>query len=304
MMRDRSCAFALLVGPLLLILGLGMPARGAGMAMEMAKNTLLVAQLNGAQVAGGSRSHATGTAAFLLDPTTHGLTYSATYRGLDADRAGTIGLYNFGPGQNGKLVHVICGQGAAPCPTGRAATISGRIELDRGAMADRLISEFDTGRVYIEIADQSGLPEIRGQFAPNTAMAPTASYIAELRPAAGVDSRGTGTAVLSQVYLPGRKVAVFYAVTVANTSGQPTGVAVAGRAPGIAELMALPRSIEAATPTGGTLTNRFELPGAPRGTQAALTRRLRSLSTTTGTLIVITSRAPKGELYGTLMPIR
>jgi CHRD domain len=310
-MKDRSCAVALLVVAFLLVLELPIPARAAAMAMDMPKNTLLVAQLDAGQVVGGSQSHATATAAFVLDPAAHRLTYTVTYQGLGADGAGSIGLYNFGPGRNGEAVRMICGKGAAPCPAGGSATISGQLEPDLGrAIDDRLISEFDNGRVYIEVAGANGIREIRGQLAPNIAMVRTVSYVVQLQPAAGAKTKGTGTAVLSQVFLPGGKMAVFYALTVANASGPPTSVALAGPTPGTANQVVLPLPApgpvptEAGTPTGGTLTNKFQLAQTTRGTEERLAARLTSLPTTAAGLIVRTTRAPKGELYGTLTPVR
>jgi hypothetical protein len=310
-MKDRSGLTGLFVALILFAFETSALAQQAGMGMGMPKNTLLVAQLDAGQVVGGSQSHATATGAFLLDPAAHGLTYTVTYQGLGANGAGSIGLYNFGPGRNGEAVRMICGNGAAPCPAGGSATISGRLEPDAGrAIDDRLIGEFDNGRVYIEVADANGVPEIRGQLAPNIAMVRTVSYVAQLQPAPGSKTKGTGTAVLSQVFLPGGKMAVFYALTVANTSGPPTGVALAGPTPGTANQIVLPPlapgpvRAEVGTATGGTLSNKFQLSQATRGTQERLAVRLASLPTTAAGLVVGTSRAPNGELYGTLMPVR
>jgi hypothetical protein len=99
-------------------------------------------------------------------------------------------------------------------------------------------------------------------------------------------------------------------LTVANTSGPPTGVALADPTPRIANQVVLPppppgpARTEARTPTGGTLTNKFQLAQATRGTQEKLAARLASLLTTVADLVVRTNRAPKGELYGTLTPVR
>jgi hypothetical protein len=76
-------------------------AQNAGMRMAMAKTTLLLAQLDATQVVGGSSSSATGTGAFLLDPSQHTLAYSLTYQGLEAGGSKSIALYNFGKGKNG-----------------------------------------------------------------------------------------------------------------------------------------------------------------------------------------------------------
>ena len=46
--------------------------------------------------------------------------------------------------------------------------------------------------------------------------------VAHLAPRAGSDSQGSGTAVLSETYLPAGKVSVFYTLTVAGTTGGMT----------------------------------------------------------------------------------
>src|SRR5205814_3870836 len=110
---------------------------------------------------------------------------------------------------------------------------SGRFESGDGrAIDNKLLGEFGSERVYVEIIGADGKPEIRGQLSPNQAMVTVANYTVSLAPAAGTNSQGTGTANISETYLPDGKVSVFYAATVANTAGAPTNVAmVAGQRP-------------------------------------------------------------------------
>jgi hypothetical protein len=179
----------------------------------MPTNTLLVAQLDAEQVVSQSSSGATGTGAFLLDPVQHMLAYSLTYQGLEAGGANSIALYNFGKGKNGEAVGMLCGTGTQPCPNGTSASISGRFENADGSALDNTL--IGAERVYVEIVGGNGKPEIRGQ-------------LAHLAPAA----HGSGTAIVSETYLPNGKISVFYAATVASTSGAPTNAAlVGGRAP-------------------------------------------------------------------------
>jgi hypothetical protein len=306
-MKDRSRIALPLAALITSTMAMSASAQHGGMGMTMSKTTLLLAQLDAASVVGGSQSHSTGTAAFLLDPIAHNLIYTVTYQGLDGNGAGSIGLYNFGPGKTGDIVRIICGRDSAPCPNGSSATVSGRLEPDAGRpMNDNLITEFDNGRVYVEITETNGTPAIRGQLSPNTAMTRTANYVARLRPAAGSTGKGSGTAVLSEVFLPGGKTAVFYTLTVANTSGSPTGVSLAGRSPTTAQPIALPLPAHAAphTATGGTVTNQFRIALAEARTEKLLAARLSSLATTPTDLVVATSHVPKGELSGTLMLVR
>ena len=275
----------------------------------MAKSTLLVAQLDAKQVVGGSASSASGTATFLLDPTARSLRYSLTYSGLESGGAKSVALYNFGKGKNGELIKTICGPEAAPCPGGASATISGMLENTGDALENNIIREFDVGRVYVEIVGVDGRPEIRGQLGPNTAMVMVMSYIVHLAPAAGAESKGTGTAVVSETYLPGGKTAVFYAATVADTSGAPTNVAfIAGPTPtphALASRLSLPQ-LKLTTPhnkeTGGSLSGVYTVNND--SPNALLATRLLGLNKGQSGFVVTTSRFPNGELYGALVPVR
>jgi hypothetical protein len=281
-------------------------AQHGGMGMAMPANTLLVAQLDAKQVAGGSSSSATGTGAFLLDPVQHTLAYSLTYQGLEAGNPNSIALYNFGSGKAGKIVKALCGAGSQPCPGGPSATISGRFERGDDIPLDyNLIAEFDSGRVYVEIVGGNGKPEIRGQLGANGAMVRVANYIAHLAPAGGADSKGSGTAILSETYLPGGKVSVFYAATVAGTSGALTNAALVGNPAPTAPRMALPHlklRFSRDRQTGGSFSGVYDInSAAPNALSAA---RLLSAGNGEAGLVVTTTRFPNGELYGALVPVR
>jgi len=284
--------------------------QNSGTAMAMPTNTLLVAQLNAQQVVGGSSSRATGTGAFLLDPVQHTLAYSLTYQGLQAGGPKSIVLANFGKGKNGEVVKMLCGAGTQPCPNSNSATISGRFERSDGrALDNHLIGEFDSQRVYVEIIGGNGKGEIRGQLAPNLAMVPVANYVVHLIPVKGSDSKGSGTAVLSENYLPGGKVSVFYAATVAGTSGAPTNaglvVTQAPNARTFTPRMALPK-LELLSSrddvTGGSLQGLFDVNSAKP--DALFVKRLLSTGNGEVEIVITTSRFPDGELYGTLVPVR
>jgi hypothetical protein len=129
------------------------------------------------------------------------------------------------------VVKVLCGPGAQPCPTGHAGTISGNFERgDSRAIDNQLVGEFDSGRVYVEIVGNDGKPAIRGQLGFNSAMVMVANYVVNLAPLPSVDSKGNGTAVVSETYLPKGKTSVFYAATVAGTTSAPTNASLGGTA--------------------------------------------------------------------------
>lgn len=284
-------------------------AQNTGAGMAMPASTLLVAQLDAKQVAGGSGSAATGTGAFVLDPVQHTLTYSLTYQGLQAGGAKSIALANFGKGRNGDVIRMLCGDGQ-PCPAGASATLSGRWEGDdRHTLDNHLIGEFDSGRIYVVVTGGNGEQEIRGQLAPNDAMVPIANYVAHLQPVAGANSKGSGTAVVSETYLPGGKIAVFYSATVAGTLSIPSGAGLAvnlasSRHP-FKKSMALPNlellSSRGQT-TGGSIKGTYEVPATAR--DALYVKRLMALGKGEVGFVITTGQLPGGELYGTLVPVR
>jgi CHRD domain len=285
-------------------------SQNPGMGMQMASHTLLLAQLDAKQVVGGSSSSATGTGAFLLDPAHRTVQYNLTYQGLESGGAKSIGLYNFGAGKNGEPVKLLCGADAQPCPSGNSATISGSFERgDRGAIDNHLISEFDSERVYVEIVGGNGKPEIRGQLGPNLAMVRVENYVARLGPAAGVDSKGNGTAVVSETYLPSGKTSVFYAATVAGTSGAPVNAElVSGAGPAVPAFnskLALPQlklNLSRDRETGGSLSGSYQVNSA--SPDALLATALAQKGNGQSSFVVTTSRYPNGELYGALVPVR
>ena len=279
----------------------------AGMAM--AKTTLLVAQLDARQVVGGGSSSATGIGAFLLDPAARTLRYNLTYEGLELGGPKSIALRNFGKGGDGEVIKTICGPEAERCPSGAGATLSGAFDSSGRSLENSLIGEFDSGRVYVEIVGANGKPEIRGQLGPNTAMVMVMSYVAHLAPIEGSQSKGAGTAVVSETYLPGGKTSVFYSATVADTSSAPTNVAlVGGPAPSpeaLATRSSLPElklSPSRNRETGGSLSGVYVVNNALPN--PLLASRLMSANKGQSGIVVATSRFPHGELYGALVPVR
>jgi CHRD domain len=284
-------------------------AQNTHMGMAMARTTLLVAQLDGRQVVGGGSSSATGTGTFLLDPSTRTLNYNLTYEGLESGGAKSITLRNFGKGGEGEVIKTICSSDAEHCPSGAGATLSGALDSGGRPLENSLIGEFDSGRVYVEVVGADGKPEIRGQLGPNTAMVMVMSFVAHLAPIEGSESKGAGTAIVSETYLPGGKTSVFYAATVADTSGAPTNVAlVGGPAPtreALATRLSLPE-LRLGRPrkgeTGGSLSGTYVVDSAVPN--PLLATRLMNVNNGQSGIVVTTSRFPHGELYGALVPVR
>jgi CHRD domain len=276
--------------------------------MSMSTKTLLLAQLDGKQVVGNSSSSATGTGAFVLDSVARSLTYNLTYQGLEAGPPDRIALYNFGVGKNGTLVTVLCGPEVRRCPASPSGTIVGDFERDE-RLDNHLVGEFDSGRVYVEITGGNNKPEIRGQLGLNSAMVSVANYVAQLGPLAGTASRGSGTAVVSETHLPGGKVLVFYALTVARTSGAPINAVLVPNSSGkmtslnLQEVMPqVERRYSREKSTGGTLTGSYNVNvSAP---QALLASRFFAIGNREASIVVVTSRFQKGELSGELRPVR
>ena len=273
-------------------------AQNTHMGMAMARTTLLVAQLDGRQVVGGGSSSATGTGTFLLDPSARTLNYNLTYEGLESGGAKSIALRNFGKGGEGEVIKTICSSDAEPCPSAAGATLSGALDSGGRPLDNKLIGEFDSGRVYVEIVGGNQKPEIRGR-SPRIArwcLLQTTwrnSLLLE-----GADSKGSGTAIVSETHLPDGKVSVFYAATVADTSGTPTNAAlVSGPVPkgrAFTPRMALPQ-LEVRSSrdkaTGGSISGHYDVNSAAPG--ALLVKGLLSTGNGQAGFVVTTSRFPE-----------
>jgi hypothetical protein len=284
------------------------PAHGG---MPMPSKTLFVAQLDSKQVVEGSSSPASATGSFLLDPAERTVRYELTFQGLTSGSPKSVALYNFGKGKNGKRIITLCDSAARPCPRAASGTLSGDLSRSEARSLDNtLIAEFDAARIYVEIIGGNGKPEIRGQLEPNGAMVQFSNYTVHLAPLPGTRSKGTGTAVYSETFLPNGKVSVFYAGTVADTSGPPVAAALGTR-----RTVADPavRSFDASLPelklklshnasTGGSFSGVFEIEGAAH-TGHLNTPLVQTLEPEAG-IVITTGRFPSGELFGPLVPVR
>ena len=282
------------------------PGHRAG--MHMGGPVLFLGRANGAQVVPRQSSAATATAAIVIDRAQGQLRYDITYNGLERGVATRIGLYNFGAGGNGATVALLCGGGDAPaCPERSSARLAGTAALRPGGP---LLSEFASGRVYLQIDSGDGRPEIRGQLDANGAMVASRIYLARLAPRAEAGATGEGTAVLSETYLPDDRVAVEYSVTIAGTSGRPEEVALIGVAsPGDAAAARYVRSsrlptalrlFSAAARNGGSFSGNYVVRRSDRS--ALLADKLRDARQAPA-LAVRTSRFPNGELVGLFEPV-
>ena len=269
---------------------------------------LFVAQADAAKAVPASGSAATATGAFQINRQRGTFAYEVTYQGLERGRPKSIGLYNFGAGANGGLIHLICGEGGPACPDTPFGNLTGAWEPGGLIKLDNnLLSEFASARVYLQVVGADGRPEIRGQLEPNGAMVPVRNFVAHLAPAKDGAS-GVGTAVLSEIYLPGR-VAVFYEVTVAGTSGAPRSAALVGApanaAPGPQAFVrsnALPRlAMRARAANGATMTGQYEVTGE-RPDALVATSMMAAGAGEVG-ISVSTSRFADGELYGAFKPV-
>jgi hypothetical protein len=273
--------------------------------------TLFLAQLDSKSAVPPRRSSATGTGAFLVDPATQTFSYDLTFHGLEYGTAKSIALRNFGAGGKGALIQTICGSERRPCPSsvsGNVTATSG--DEDRPRLEGKLLSEFASARVYVEIVGGDGKAEIRGQLEPNGAMVPVRNFVAHLAPAPGVESRGAGTAVVSEVHFPDGRVSVFYRFTVAGTNGPPRNAALVGvsateplprRRPG-ENVLPKPRLLPSRAPaTGGTITGEYEV-NRSRPDALFPTKVLSAENREIG-IVVSTSRFPQGELFGVLKPV-
>jgi hypothetical protein len=278
------------------------------MAMRPSGPVLFLARMNASNVVPRSASRATATGAFVVDPIRRTISWDLTYQGLAGGGPRSIALYDFGAGANGARIAWLCGD-ATPCPSQGAANITGTWQSD--SLNRRLLGEIASGRVYAEIVASDGTRAIRGQLEPNGAMVPVRNFVAHLTPVRGDSTRSTGTAVLSEVHFADGRVAVFYEVTAAGTSGRPTGASLvnvkSGAGGGASEFLLNRASRDLqplpsrATGNGGTLSGQFEVRPGQRDKLVA-TRLLASGSREVG-IVVTTARSPTGELYGVFRPV-
>jgi hypothetical protein len=284
------------------------------LGMAMPHITLLVAQLDGEQVAPSTASKATGTGAFQLDPALRTIEYRLTYQGLESGRARSIALYNFGRGKNGKAMYLLCSEGRQPCPDAASATISGRIKRDgsppdpkavgefEGPMlSNQLVSEFDSERVYVEIVGDDGKAEIRGQLMINDSITMVENYVAALAPVSG--SKASGTAIVTKVYLPRGKVVMTYAATVAGTADQPTLAALSPKRSlkNKISLLGIKTRYSRDKLAGGSLLGNYKV----NKTSAEAAPNLGTPSDTDETgIAVATSKFPDGEVFGVLKLVK
>jgi len=279
--------------------------------MHMARAVLFTATADSAQAVPRRPSAASATAGVTIDRIANDLRYDITYHGLEHGAPSRIALHNFGAGGTGAEVVVLCGRGAAPCPARPSARLAGAIGTLR--LTNRLFSEFVSSRIYLEIDGGDGRPEIRGQLRTNGAMAPVRNYVARLAPVPGTPvtpATGEGTAVLSETFLPGNRVAVQYSVTVAGTSGPPEAMSLAGvnasdpgaaaRFLNAARLPSVLRILSNRARGGGTFSGRYVARRADRSAVLAVnllgTNRAPAIAVRTG-------RFPRGELSGVFMPV-
>jgi hypothetical protein len=276
--------------------------------------TLFVVQAAANKLQPSGSSSASATGGFVLDPQKFTLSYDLTYHGLENGGPRSIALHNFGEGGNGPRIRTICGEGGSPCPSAPSATVTGLLEGGgQGTPIDsKLLVEFATGRMYVEVVGGDGRPEIRGQLEPNNAMVPVRNFVANLTAVA--KGSGTGTAVLSEIHFADGRVGVFYRVTVAGTSGAPQAVSLSGvpdtDRPAAQPTAALaPRALpqprvlpsKAATP-GGTLTGEYQV--RPNSTDAPLATRMLAANAKDVSIAVRTTRFPNGELQGVFRPVQ
>lgn len=282
------------------------------------EKTLFLAQADGGKTVPPGSSQATATAAFLVDGRKRTLSYEITYQGLEQGRPRSIALYNFGEGGNGRRIHTLCGDGK-PCPKGTSANLAGSWDGTGEPVLDSsLLSEFASARIYLQIDGGDGKPEIRAQLEPNGAMLPVRNFIAHLKPSTGTDSKGVGTAVVSEAHFPDGRVSVFYSITVAETRGTPTSAALLG----VPEAATTNESVRTAArrfdaakalpemklqrarqPAGGaTLSGQYEV--VRSAAQAPVATEMVARGDREIGISVSTSRFPGGELYGVLEPVR
>jgi hypothetical protein len=198
--------------------------------MAHQQSTLFVARADARQVVPAGRSGATATGAFILAVKGRDarLEYDLTFDGLQNGPASAIRLYNFGPGANGKVVHIICGrgEGSQACPQATGATVTGVwTSDDRMPLSPQLVSELAAQRIYVEIeSGQRGTPEIRSQLMQQSFMAMTKSFVARLGREGDARRGVTGTATFDFVRIDARRTFIIFDLTVTGLAAPVTAV--------------------------------------------------------------------------------
>jgi len=138
-----------------------------------------------------------------------------TYASLRSPDIRSVALRNFSAGGNGKVVHVICGEGNAACAPGAARTLAGSWdERSQLPLTPGLVSELTAQRIYVEVLTGRG-PELRAQLEPQPFMAGYTQYIGRI---SGRSAQGpvTGTAAVWLVAIPPDKPLALVDATVAG----------------------------------------------------------------------------------------
>jgi hypothetical protein len=174
-------------------------------------------------------------------------------------------------------------------------------------MADRsnhLLGEFDSQRVYVEIMAAT-------TSASRTTGTERRWFRDKLRRSSHAQRaqfKGTGTAIVSEIYLPAGKISVFYAATVAGTSGPPVKAGLVAEPEAKVQLftprLMLPKLRLLSSPdaaAGGSLQGLFDVDSAEPN--ALFVKRLSSSGKAQVGIVITTSRFPDGELFGILVPV-
>jgi CHRD domain len=311
-LQRRTAGFGILASGVLVIIAAAHIVRAQ--PMRHGGPVLFVAAATGNQVVPPNTSSASATGAFLVDATERRVTYELTYHGLENGPPQRIELHNFGAGGNGPRVYTLCGDDGAACPKAVSGNITGswdQTSKNATQLDTKMLGEFASARIYIEVVGGNERAEIRAQLEPNGAMIPVRNFVAHLASTRG--GNGTGTAVLSEAQFADGRVSVMYHVTVAETQGTPDGVAlvgVSGAVGAAAQPPRFPRStalpslkvLSSKTPArGGTLTGQYE--ARQERTDAVLATKLLSAGNRDVGITVRTSRFPEGELFGVFKPV-
>lgn len=192
------------------------------------ETTLFVARADASKVVPAQRSGATATGAFILRVKGRDarLEYDLTFDGLQNGPARVIRLNNFAEGANGKLVHIICGRDAKPCPNATGATVSGEWGSgDKPPLDPALVHELAAGRIYVEIeSGPRSAPEIRSQLKQQSSMGMARSFVSKLGREGNARTGMTGTAAFDFVRIDDRRTFILFDITVTGLTAPITAI--------------------------------------------------------------------------------